>query len=82
VLVSVVDNARREIYGQRYLDGEYAQLDGEVARVVSEALAALREAADRVAPGAGGAPGEAELAAALRAEASRVVGRLPGAAER
>jgi spermidine synthase len=82
VLVSLVDNARREIYGQRYVDGEYAQLDGEVARFVSEALASLREAADGLARGAGGAPGEAELAAALRAEAGRVVGRLPGAPER
>lgn len=76
VLVSFVDNRRREIYGQRYMDGAYEELDGEVSRYVLETLDALRAAAARV-PSASGVPGEEELAAGLRQAAGKLVGVLP-----
>lgn len=79
VLVSFVDAARREIYGQRYLDGEYERLDGEVSQYVTRTLAAMRSAAERVPSRSGGAlaPTREEIAAALRGEATRLVGRIP-----
>lgn len=83
VLISFVDNARREIYGQRYMYGEYRigeyrHLDGEVRRYVAETFEDLRAAAGRVPPPpGGGAPSEADVAAALRQEAVRRVGSLP-----
>jgi spermidine synthase len=82
VLVSFVDNARREIYGQRYIYGNYRigesrPLDGEVRRYVSETFVVFRAAAGRVPPVPGvGVPAEAEVAAALRQEATRLIGRL------
>lgn len=76
VLVSFVDNARREIYGQRYLDGSYDALDGEVSRYVSETASALRAAAAQVRT-EGGPPGEAQLRGALKDAAGRLVGSLP-----
>jgi hypothetical protein len=69
VLVSFVDPARREIYGQRYLDGAYERLEDDVKAYVAETLAGLRSAA-----GAEGAGDAADVAAALRREASRRVG--------
>jgi spermidine synthase len=80
VLVSFVDNSRREIYGQGYLYGEYRigndpQLEGRVRRYVEETFAALRAAAGRVPPSAGGAPSEADMAAALREEVARLAGQ-------
>jgi spermidine synthase len=77
VLVSFVDNSRREIYGQRYLDGPYERLDAEVERFISETANALRVAAARVPRGPDAVPSEAELAGALRQEARRIVGQLP-----
>ncbi|HSN15311.1 MAG TPA: fused MFS/spermidine synthase, partial [Anaeromyxobacteraceae bacterium] len=44
VLVSFVDNARREVYGQRYVDGTYEELDAQVSRFVAETFQALRTA--------------------------------------
>jgi spermidine synthase len=82
VLVSFVDNRRREIYGQRYLDGPYERLDAEVARYVSETVSALRTAAARVQPGPAGAPSEADLVNALKQEARSRVGQLPELAAR
>ena len=85
VLVSIVDNARREIYGQRYVIGEYRigdaqDLDGEVRRFVVETFTALRTAAGNVPSASrGDAPLETEVAEALRTEAMRLVGRLPSA---
>lgn len=82
VLVSIVDNRRREIYGQRYLDGPYEELDAQVSSYISETVGALRAAAARVQPGAAGAPSEAELVDALKQEASSRVGHLPEVAAR
>jgi spermidine synthase len=77
VLVSFVDTARREIFGQRYLDGEYERLEGEVRRYAEETLAALRSTAERVpARAAAGRPTEDEVRAAVRREAERIVGRI------
>lgn len=82
VLVSFVDPARREIYGQRYLDGEYDRLEEDVKVYVAETLAALRAVAERVPTRAASAPGGRDAtAAALRAEALRLVG-APVAAPR
>ncbi len=80
VLVSFVDNTRKEIYGQRFIDGQYAQLDEMVERFVAGTLKSLQEVADRCrsSPGADG-PTEEDLAKALRKEAASLVGQLPGA---
>jgi spermidine synthase len=80
VLVSFVDNARREIYGQRYVDGPYEQLDADVARFVSETASALSAAAARVQRDPLVPPRESELVPALKEEARRVVGVIPDAA--
>jgi spermidine synthase len=78
VLVSFVDNARREIYGQRYLYGRYEQLDGEVERYVYATLRALRAAAERTSRSLQGGTGEGmAVVATLRSEASRLVGQIP-----
>ncbi len=76
VLVSFVDNARREIYGQRYLDGKYDRLEGDAARYATETLALLQSAAQRV-PSSAGPADEAEVASALHALGRRVIGALP-----
>lgn len=77
VLVSFVDNERREILGQRYLFGEYARLDGEVGRYVDQTLLAMRTTAEEVSAGTGGLPGESRLSEALRRQAAQLVGTLP-----
>jgi hypothetical protein len=77
-----VDNRRREIYGQRYLDGPYEKLDAQVSSYISETVGALRAAAARVQPGPAGAPSEVELVNALKQEASSRVGHLPEVAAR
>ena len=76
VLVSFVDNARREIYGQRYLYGKYDLLEGETARYIGETLRTLRSAAERATHSPHG-PQEDAVSAALREEAGRVVGQIP-----
>ncbi len=79
VLVSVVDNARRTIFGQRYIDGEYEKLEGEIARFSRETLNSFREAAGGLS-GNGGSklPRYSDLAAVLGREGARVVGVIPG----
>ncbi len=78
VLVSFVDNSRREIFGQRYLYGTYELLEDEAARYVAATLRALHAAAERTSQSLRGGPGaEAAVMATLREEAARVVGRLP-----
>lgn len=83
VLVSFVDNARREIYGQRYIFWDYQigndrPLDDEVRRYVAEIFVMLRTATGRVPlPPGDGVPAEADVATALRQEAARQVGSLP-----
>lgn len=77
VLVSFVDNARKEIYGQRFIDGEYSQLDGMVEHFVAESFKSLQGVARRVpVPANNGLPGRDELAKALHAEAAARVGLL------
>ncbi len=75
VLVSFVDNARREVYGQRYLDGPYEELDAIVSRYVQDTLEAFRATRGRLRSPSSG-PSEAELSAALRQEAVRLVGQV------
>jgi spermidine synthase len=83
VLLSVVDNTRHEIYGQRYIDGEYEHLDGEVARQAGEISASLQSVAGRMSsPADGGPPSEADLSAALRREVDRAVGRISDPSKR
>ena len=81
VLVSIVDSARREIYGQRYLDGEYDRLEEDARRYVTQTMAALRVAADGVRSRSGDGPSEVETAAALRAEVARLVAAGGGTAK-
>jgi len=77
VLVSVVDNARRQIYGQRYIDGEYDELDTEVARFASQTLRSFRQVAGGpVSPATEGLPREADLIAAFKVDAARRVGTI------
>ena len=82
VLISFVDNYRKEIYGQRYLYEKYQggngqEMENEVRRYVEKTFAALQAAAGRVPLSTyGGAPGEADVVAVLRQETSRIVGRL------
>lgn len=77
VLVSFVDNGRREIFGQGFVDGEFAALERASDAVIGETMHALRAAAARVPPSPQGlAPDEQEVVAALRAEAAARVGRL------
>ncbi len=83
VLVSFVDNARREIYGQRYVDGEYDRLEDEVRQYVAETMSALRAAAGSVpSRSRTGVGSESETVAALREEASRRVGNISAQAAR
>jgi spermidine synthase len=75
VLVSFVDPARREIYGQRYLDGEYERLEQDVKDFVASTLVGFRAAAERVPSRAGAGVAREDTAAVLREEAIRLVGR-------
>jgi spermidine synthase len=78
VLVSFVDNERKEIYGQRYLEGEYGQLEDQTLRYANEIFAQLgAAAADRAASGPhGGLLPREELIALLREETRKRVGLL------
>jgi spermidine synthase len=80
VLVSFVDPARREIYGQRYLDGEYERLEQDVKEFVASTLAGFRAAAERAPPPAATGIAREDTAAVLREEAIRLVGRPLAAA--
>jgi hypothetical protein len=82
VVVSFVDNERREIYGQRYIEGAFEELDQEVDRFAADTLEAFRAAVRAGAPGTPDSPpAEEDVAAALRAEAQRRVGALPSLSE-
>jgi hypothetical protein len=72
VLVSFVDPVRREIYGQRYVDGEYERLEQDVKAFVASTLAGFRAAVGQMPPAAGAA--REDTAAVLRGEAIRLVG--------
>ncbi len=78
VLVSVVDNARRRIFGQRYLDGPYEELDAAVRRFASETLEAFRGVAAARRGADGAPPEEGELVAAFAREGLARVGALEG----
>ena len=77
VLVSVVDNARRKVFGQRYVDGEYDQLEWEVVRFAEETLQAFRRAASAVSRPGGPLPREATLAEVFAREGATRVGTIP-----
>ena len=51
-VVIFVDNAVREVYGQRYQDGSSAELDAALPAYAGEVLAALREAYEQAAAAA------------------------------
>lgn len=71
-VVTFVDNDRRVIFGERYLDADAGDLDPMVARFAAETLASARafyDNAARVARRAGAAaPAERDVAAGIRAE--------------
>jgi spermidine synthase len=75
VLVVFVDEEMREIFGHRYVDGEYEGLEEAVQRTVAEAFETL---AVWLAPPAGAVPPRDALLAALRREIARSVGPPPG----
>ncbi len=79
--VVFVDNERRDLYGQRYLDGQGADLDREVAGFAGRVLTRLRreytEASARAAARGLDLPTEAELAAALRSRVAAAVDESP-----
>jgi len=81
VLTSFVDNERREIYGQRYLEGRYADLEDRVSRFSRDVLAQMKEAVSRAGSlSPGGLLTRAEVKALLQAQAERDVGKLPSEA--
>jgi hypothetical protein len=75
VLVSFVDNERREIYGQRYLDGVYDRLEEDVRAYAAATFASLRAATFELGSDV---PARQELDAALHEKARQIVGVLPG----
>jgi spermidine synthase len=79
VLVSFVDNAQHEIYGQRYLDASYDELDWRTREYVEATFASLRRTAARLSAGGTAPPSRLELSAALHGNASEIVGQLPSA---
>lgn len=76
-LITFVNTARQEIYGQRFVDGPYEELEPMVESFVTEALSVLRDVADQVQRGSSGYRNETSVAASLRYEAARFIGRIP-----
>lgn len=76
-LITFVNTARQEIYGQRFVDGPYEELETMVDRFVTDALSVLRDVADQVQRGSSGYRNETSVAASLRYEAARSIGRIP-----
>jgi spermidine synthase len=81
-VVMFVDNERREIYGERYIDAEPAQIDGLVRRFAGETIASLRSEYLRMAEQArrsgAAVPAEADAARVLRSRVeAAVAGPLP-----
>jgi spermidine synthase len=80
-VVMFVDNDKREIYGQRYFDGDGAELDRRVERFAAETLRDLRTAYDGLAleghAGGSSAPSEEALATHLRDRVAALVAK-PG----
>ena len=82
VLVSLVDNARRQVYGQRYIDGEYDELERKLRQFSDDTIRALRDAANVLARSGPNPPAEAGLTEAFRGVAEQQVGRIrEGAAQ-
>jgi spermidine synthase len=76
-LISIVDNARREVYAQGILDAPYDEMEGRVGRFAVQSLDALRAAARGAgAPGDPGPAAEPEVVRRLREEATRLVAPL------
>jgi spermidine synthase len=79
--VVLVDNDRRDIYGQRYLDAGRGELDAAASRFAGEAIAALRatyqdEAAEARRRGQA-LPAEARTVARLKERVARIVTEPP-----
>jgi spermidine synthase len=74
VLVSFVDNERHEIYGQRYIDGAYDQLEQQVRGYAAATLGSLQESVAHLQRASNAMPTRDEVASLLRRETrSRVV---------
>ncbi len=71
VLVSFVDNARRDLYAERYVYGPYEQLEERTARYVEDTLRSAR-AATTVMASSYGRVGVPDVKAVLRREAARL----------
>lgn len=77
VLMSFVDNERREIFGQRYLQGRYQDLEGLAAGYARHVLGQMRDAVGRAASRApGGRLGLAEVRGVLVDAGRSLVGTL------
>jgi spermidine synthase len=75
VLVSFVDPARRQIFGQRYLDGSFDSLEQETLGYARTTLDALRA----VGPPEGASVRRAALAQAIHDRAAQLVGTIASA---
>ena len=79
--VVFVDDDRRDVYGERYLDGGGEELDLAVRRFAGDALAALRasyaEAAAEARSAGEGLPREKVVAERLRARVATLTAEVP-----
>jgi hypothetical protein len=81
-VVMFVDNDRREVYGERYIDAGPGEIDGLVRRFAGETTASLRreylEIADEARRSGAGVPSEAQAAQRLRRRVeAAIAGPLP-----
>jgi spermidine synthase len=72
--VMLVDNDRREVYGQRYFDGTPDELEATASSFAAQALSSLRESGTA----AGTTPPRGALAQALRARVAVLVADTTG----
>jgi hypothetical protein len=77
--VVFVDNDRRQVYGQRYIDGGPDEVDALLRAVSDRTMASVRRAYEDLAAevGRGGPPGEALVAERLRAQVARSLAAAP-----
>lgn len=79
--VVLVDNDRRDVYGQRYLDAGPDELDAAARRFATEAIGALRDTYQDEAAAARrrgqAAPAEGPTVARLKERAARLVAETP-----
>ncbi|MFO0581374.1 MAG: fused MFS/spermidine synthase [Anaeromyxobacter sp.] len=74
VLISFVDNARREILAERYLDGRFAELEGDSVRFVEAALGGVQR---RLAAQSHGTPSGVSTSEDLRKAMAEIPGPAP-----